>query len=361
MRHGGSIPTSAPDLTTAGAIPADWLDLSTGIAPTPYPFTPPAAHTWTRLPQESALQDLLAAARHAYGAAADLPTIAAPGTQILIQLLPILRPQARVAVVGPTYSEHAICWQRAGADVAETPTLEAAVQLLLGGNANADGKPPVIVVGQPNNPDGRTFPLDELRACAKRLAARGGLLVVDEAFADTAPETSLCPTLATSDDALGIVVLRSFGKFYGLAGVRLGFALGCAASVSHLGEALGPWAVPGPAIAIGCQALRDGAWAHHARARYRTQAAALDDALLRNGLEIVGGTTLYRLCSVPDAHVIAERLKTEGVLVRWWRAYPHWLRFGLPGTGDEMARLSSALAAAMARSAPSPNADAGGQ
>jgi cobalamin biosynthetic protein CobC len=303
-----------------------WLDLSTGINPAPYPIPAIDPAAWHRLPQHDRLRQLLATARDAYGAPVDAPIVAAPGTQILIQLLPRLRPGARVAILGPTYGEHAACWTAEGADVTVVETLDAAAD--------------VVVLVNPNNPDGRIVSPDRLRALADDLAARGGLLVVDEAFADVAVQASI----AAEAGRPGLLILRSFGKFFGLAGVRLGFALGTTAEIDRLARLLGPWAVPGPAIEIGIAALSDRAWQGETRTRLSAEAARLVATLEAHGLQDRGGTDLFRLVEHPDAAAVWDRLGRAGILVRPFPDRPTLLRFGLPGSEAGFARLAEALA-----------------
>ena len=233
--HGG-------DLATAKALfpqaPEPWIDLSTGINPIPYPLPELPLSLWQRLPGKADEAALLAAARAAYRIRPESGLVAAPGTQILIELLPRVMPAAKVAVLGPTYGEHAPAWRKAGATVQEIGDLAEI------GGAN------VVVLVNPNNPDGRIVSQEALIALAGSLAARGGLLVVDEAFTDFAPETSLLPILPE-----GALILRSFGKAYGLAGLRLGFAVGESRFTDALLAMLGPWAVAGPALHVGAVAL----------------------------------------------------------------------------------------------------------
>lgn len=323
--HGG-------DLATAKALfpqaPEPWLDLSTGINPIPYPLPQLPLSLWQRLPGKADEAALLAAARKAYRVRAENGVVAAPGTQILIELLPRLVPAANVAVLGPTYGEHAPAWRKAGANVREIADLAGI------GDAN------VVVLVNPNNPDGRVVPMQVLVALAGALAARAGLLVVDEAFADFAPEVSLLPTLPE-----GALVLRSFGKAYGLAGLRLGFAVGGARFTDALQEMLGPWAVAGPALHVGALALGDADWLSSAGEARATDSRRLDALLAPHG-RVVGGTVLYRLLETPQAPSLFERLGRAGIYVRRFQHDPSHLRFGLPGDEAAWARLAQALAPA---------------
>jgi cobalamin biosynthetic protein CobC len=322
--HGGRIEQARRRFPDA---PNPFIDLSTGINPVPFPLPPLPATAFTRLPEPETLETLQLVAARAYGVADPAMVAAAPGTQVLIDLLPRLWPARQVAVLGPTYAEHAICWTRAGAEVCAITALEDA------------GEASVVVACNPNNPDGRKLSPSELMACADSLVPGHGLLVIDEAFCDFEPSCSLAPALPHP----AIVILRSFGKTYGLAGLRLGFALAGPHRAEVIRAALGPWAVSGPALAIGCAALADAGWLAAARQRLVGDVERLDDCLSHAGLTLIGGTHLFRLAESRSAGVILDRLGRAGILVRGFDYRPDWLRFGLPGSEAEWTRLQAAL------------------
>lgn len=326
MKHGG-------DLTEAiarhGGAPDIWLDLSTGINPRPWPIPIPLPdHAWQRLPSCADEAALIAAARLAYAVPDGAAIVAAAGTQTLIQWLPCLVAPGPVAIVGRTYSEHAIAWRRAGRDVIAIDDL--------------DGMPDHAVhaiVVNPNNPDGRIADLASLARVATKLKKRSGWLVIDEAFADADPAISAVTLCAD----LPVVILRSFGKFYGLAGVRLGFAVGMPDIVGRIAAALGPWACSGPALHIGTAALRDRDWADRTRGALAGQAGQLDDVLVRAGFGIVGGTSLFRLARHPQALKRHEMLARRHIWCRSFDWADDLLRFGLPPDDYGFARLAAAL------------------
>lgn len=331
----GSVTNSTPahggNLTRAAAQfgqPADgWLDLSTGINPVPYPNVSLSPDSLNQLPSEGALDQLLAAARRSYGIHTRAALCAAPGTQALIEILPTLRPAARVGIVSPTYGEHAHVWRRAGHTVLEIDSP--------GDVSDMD----VVVVTNPNNPDGRLSDPASLGALSDRLAGAGGWLVVDEAFADVTPHISLAPQA----NRPGLIILRSFGKFFGLAGLRLGFATGPDALVEKLRTRLGPWSVSGPALEIGSRALNDRPWIAATRAALAEQRDQLDRLLQTTGFTVLGGTDLFRLTAHTEGPGIYERLGRSGILVRAFPDHPDWLRFGLPGGEANFERLAKAL------------------
>jgi cobalamin biosynthetic protein CobC len=324
--HGGNLDEISRRYPGA---PKPWIHLSTGINPIPYHVPPPSANAWSRLPTKADEHALLVAAVARYDVHDHAAIVAAPGTQALLQILPRLRKSGTVAVLGPTYQEHALCWRRCGHRVQLVDEVAAL--------AHAD----VAVVVNPNNPTGRLLSRESLAALAAKLAQRSGLLVVDEAFADVLPvDVSLAPALPPST-----LVLRSFGKVYGLAGLRLGFAIAAPDLIDRLRDELGPWAVSGPALAIGTTALADNDWLRGARERFAADSRRLDHLLVTAGCRIIGGTPLFLLAERADAQALADRLARHGIHVRRFPYSATWLRFGLPGCEADWQRLEAALAA----------------
>jgi cobalamin biosynthesis protein CobC len=324
--HGGDL-AAARRLFPDAAEP--FLDLSTGINPNPYPLPPLAEEIFARLPDAAALEHLAAVAATAYGAPSVASVVAAPGTQILLPLVAGLARPGHAMILVPTYSEHARAAALVGHKVSEVRDLAAV------------GDAALVILTNPNNPDGRLFARNDLIAHAKALHTRGGLLVVDEAFMDVAPPGA---SLAGDIGRGNIVVLRSFGKFFGLAGLRLGFALAAPPLAARLAALLGPWAVSGPAITIGAKALADQAWIETTRRKLASAAARLDAILSGAGLETIGGTALFRLARTRDANALFQHLGRAGILTRVFPDHAAWLRFGLPAAEPDWQRLEIAMA-----------------
>jgi cobalamin biosynthetic protein CobC len=323
--HGGNLFAARKAYPQA---PESWLDLSSGINPYAYPFAHPLMESFTRLPQPEELRALEAAAATAYRAPVAAEVVAAPGTQAIINWLPRLLPARRVGILGVTYYEHARSWANGGAELTVVEELS--------GLEDKD----IAVVVNPNNPDGRLIAAADLHALAAVLCKHGGLLIIDEAFMDfLEPGASAVPDTAGSV----VVVLRSFGKSYGLPGLRLGFAIAPKLVAEKLRAALGPWPVSGAAIAIGSTALTDSEWLAATRARLHADARALDIILAAAGFASAGGTLLFRLVRHEDAQGWFERLAKAGILVRRFEARPAWLRFGIPGSDAARMRLYAAL------------------
>jgi cobalamin biosynthetic protein CobC len=275
------------------------------------------------------VHDLAGVAASAYGAPSAANVAAAPGTQILLPRVASLVRPGEALVLGPTYAEHGRAATIAGHAVTEVDDF--------GALAGAD----LAIVVNPNNPDGRIVERRKLLELAGKLRARGGLLVVDEAFMDVGP---LGESLAGDVGRGGIVVLRSFGKFFGLAGLRLGFALADALTVERLEAQFGPWAVAGPALEYGIRALADSGWQAGMRGRLAEDAARLDALFGRFGIPVAGGTTLFRFIRLADAAGLFSVLGERGVLLRHFSGRPDVLRAGLPGEGEDWQRLEAALA-----------------
>jgi cobalamin biosynthesis protein CobC len=316
--HGGNLDVARARF--GGAL-ADWIDLSTGVNRQPYPVPQLPVHHWHALPSRAEIESLHEAARQAYCTTA--PLLAAAGAQAAIQMLPRLAPPGSAKILAPTYGEFGHVLRGAGWVVECVSDLDAL--------ARAD----LAIVVNPNNPDGQRHDPGALLA----LASRVGRLVIDESFADTTSEWSLAPRAGRP----GLLILRSFGKFYGLAGLRLGFVLGSEADVAALASFCGPWPVSGIAIEIGRLALSDRVWANATRLRLFRDTARLDELAQAAGWQLVGGTPLFRLYDAGDGLLAQERLARAQIWSRVFRDRPSWLRLGLPGDETEWQRLAAAL------------------
>jgi cobalamin biosynthesis protein CobC len=316
--HGGNLDVA---MRRFGGRAEDWIDLSTGINRRAYPVGALTPRDFCTLPSRAEVESLHEAARQAYATTA--PVLALAGAQAAVQLLPRLAQGGRARILGPTYNEFAPCLIAAGWHVEEVGDLDAL--------AGAD----LAIVVNPNNPDGRRH--DAIALLAQRLLVNR--LVIDESFVDAVPDLSL----AAEARREGFLILRSFGKFYGLAGLRLGFVLGPEADVATLAAMAGPWPVSGPAIAIGRRALLDRDWSIATRTRLARETLRLDALADAAGWPLVGGTPLFRLYDVGHANAAQERLARAQIWSRIFGDKPGWLRLGLPGSEAEWARLADAL------------------
>lgn len=297
--HGGGLDAA---IIRFGGTRIGWIDLSTGINPHPFPHGGLPADAWTALPDKTAQTRLIDAARAFWQVPDDADILAAPGASALIAQTPHLAAKGAVRIPGPTYNEHAAAFEAQRWQVTN------------------EGPGTAQVVVHPNNPDGRLWTAETLPCPAATLT------IIDESFCDVAPAQSL---MALADEP-GKVILKSFGKFWGLAGLRLGFAIGDPALIARLRDALGPWAVSGPALHLGAAALEDTHWARQTRERLAEDAAHLDALMQIAGARVLGGTTLFRLYKVDDATTWQHRLAKHRIWSRTFPYNPQWLRLGVP-------------------------------
>lgn len=322
--HGGRLNQAAREW---GIAPEHWLDLSTGINPKPWPVPEIPVAVWQRLPEEDdGLENM---ARQWAGAPSHVGCLPVAGSQAAIQALPRLRRPGRIGVPRPAYSEHEQWWRDARHEVVPFTTLPQGDEL-----AGLDA----LVWINPNNPTATLLSREELMACHRELAARDGWLVVDEAFMDADPTESLLPETGRE----GLVVLRSLGKFFGLAGLRAGLMFGPEALCNQLCTRLGPWAISHPARYLMARALEDVSWQRDAAERLQHQSRRLVGLLRESGVEPAGSTSLFVYCPHRAAQAIADKLASQAVLVRRFEE-PAALRFGLPGSEAQWQQLEQAL------------------
>lgn len=329
LPHGGALDRVSARFPAA---PLPWIDLSTGINPWPWPADSVDLASIHRLPTREAMDRCRLAMARAFASPASALTLV-PGTEVAIRLLPSVLAAHRVVLLSPSYGDHAAAWGAAGVERIATADPLGYINDATAGDAD------IVVLCNPNNPDGRCFEAQVLSQARERLARRGGWLIVDEAYADLEPARSLA-ALAGSP---GLVILRSTGKFFGLPGLRLGAVLGPPALAAALERLLGVWRISGPALAIGARAYADSNWQQTVRARLAAARARLDAVLAGGKRRVAGGTDLFRYVELGEAHATWRRLCEHGIYTRrfaWTRSH---LRVGLPGTPEAEARLANAL------------------
>lgn len=322
LEHGGGLRRAAADF---GIPLAQWLDLSTGLNPHSWPIPEVPQSCWQRLPEEE--DDLIPAAESYYGS---VPLLAVSGSQVAIQLLPRLRQPSRVGVFHPAYAEHVWNWRQAGHEV-------VVLDFASFNEAQLDDLDVLLIVN-PNNPTGHRWETRELLGFRQCLADRGGWLLVDEAFMDVTPEHSILPQCGET----GLIVLRSVGKFFGLAGLRLGFVAAWPELLERLRQQLGPWHINHPARWLTAQALRDQVWQQQTRRRLMADGERLSSMLEGAGLMPVSGTALFSYWRDERAHQVYKQMAQLGILVRYFDQ-PRALRFGLPRDESDWQRLQQTL------------------
>ncbi|GGB98078.1 threonine-phosphate decarboxylase [Marinobacterium zhoushanense] len=325
LEHGGGLNAAAERYR----IPrSQWLDLSTGINPQGWPVPAIPGEVFARLPEADDELEMAAAAY--YGSDQLLPLA---GSQQAIQLLPRLRKalcgSARVGVLTPGYAEHRHHWQLHGHRVLGLSVLQIEIQL-----PQLD----VLVLINPCNPSSCSFPREQLERWHRQLAARGGWLVVDEAFIDATQEQSLIGPVIPE----GLIILRSLGKFFGLAGLRVGFLFADAELREAVANEMGPWALAHPSRWLATRALLDRQWQRQAQASLHHQQRRLVQLLQQYFAQPVRSTSLFAWVATEQAGAIQQRLALGAVLVRRFDD-PPGLRFGLPGTEAQWRQLERVL------------------
>ncbi len=322
--HGGGITEAA---AVFGGRPEDWLDLSTGINPNPVALPDIPIHAWHRLPDRHLVDSARNAAARYYRSGDILP-LPVPGTQSVIQLLPrLVAPSRRIAIFAPTYGEYARVFSAAGFRVDEISAPD---------QVTPDHGLAIVV--NPNNPTGRAYPHADLVGMAQRMKANDGLLLVDEAFCDTQPNLSVVPSAIDHDN---LIVFRSFGKFFGLAGLRLGFVVAAEPVLSAFQEWLGPWSVSGPAL-VAATALMGGD-TQAVQSGISERRTGLDVVLRQAGLKVIGGAALFVLVEHERASDLHHHLCRAHILTRKFSYAPLWLRIGLAPDAAGDTRLADAL------------------
>ena len=308
---------------------SNWIDLSTGINPRPYPVPDLNPSLWHKLPAQDLHQKLIDVAVKYYHAPSPHHLLAASGSALLIQLLPALFEGEAVSIVSPTYGDHAAAWARGC----------GACSLIESADDHSEG---ILVLTNPNNPDGRRYSARELEALAEKQTRAGSWLIVDEAFADLiSGEKS---TTALVDD-FNVIILKSIGKFFGLAGARLGFLVAPPAIIQKMETQLGSWPVSGPALEIGFQALSNVQWQNETRDFLKRQTEAVLAVFKQAQLPIVGGTDLFTLVDQSAKPTLFKELLRAQIYVRSFDYSENWLRIGLPANDDELARLKTVVTA----------------
>ena len=322
LEHGGRLRCAAEDY---GTPLADWLDLSTGINPDCYPVPPLDAQCWNRLPEEN--DGLEAAAAAYYG---NERLLVLPGSQAAIQSLPALFSPVVVACLSPLYEEHPQAWERCGHKLRRLPNLQRMLAAMT----------PNVLLCNPNNPTAQSLPRQALLDAAQQLRKRGGWLIVDEAFGDAEPENCIA-SVAGSDDAPNLIVLRSLGKFFGLAGARVGFVFGAPDKLDRLREVLGPWPVSHPSRFVAKRALEDFAWQMAARKQLADDSQRLAELLAPLGE--VSRTALFCTVKTTQTNQLVEYFARRAILTRHYDS-TDLLRFGLPANEAQWQGLKAALA-----------------
>ncbi len=320
--HGGQLQAASQHYN----IPLEnWLDLSTGISPFAYPLPPVPVKCWQRLPETN--DGLEVAAENYYGSPFLLPV---SGSQEAIQQLPYLFPIGqRVGIIKPAYHSHQQAWQRAGHHVMGLTSSEIEQKI-----SEID----VLIIVNPTNPTAELFSPDTVMNWYKQLINNKGYLIIDEAFMDATPEQSVI----SKEPKPGLIVLRSIGKFFGLAGVRLGFVWAENEILEQLASKQDDWSVSHPARWAGALALGDTTWQQQQQRRLLISSKRLKTVLETKFKTCVFHAALFAYFKGDQAQSYHRKLAENGVLIRLFEQ-PLALRFGLPASNEQWQCLEGAL------------------
>lgn len=300
-------------------------DLSTAISPIAYQMALPDSNAYQALPMAEDMAQLYAAARQYYKVPETAAICGGAGSQSLLSALPHLMAPRQVWCPEPTYNEHRYRWEKAGHKVS--------------GAAKCPKEARVIILVQPNNPTGRVWQHYEIAAYLSQMRACEGLLIIDEAFADVMPEISACAHTGEAP----LVILRSLGKFFGLAGLRVGFAIGAEGLIDRLADEIGPWPVSQPAMVVAKSALTDTRWQKAHLERLRAKAADMVAILAEAGFTITGHTPLFVTLSDHRIPAFHDYLARHGFWTRIYRSDPTMMRVGLLPDGPKQTEFETVL------------------
>jgi cobalamin biosynthetic protein CobC len=338
LLHGGQLQQVAKQFNIP---PSDWIDVSTGIAPISYPIPDIPLSVWQQLPQQN--PELIAAAQQYYQCSQLMIT---NGSQAIIKALPSLYRQSNVNsqnVYLPErgYKEHAQAWKNAHYNLHFYQDNLPELSDILPNS--------VLVIINPNNPTGIFYNAQTINKYQQQLAHLNGLLVIDEAFIDVMSDTTLENQSYGSQAANQkenqrendhCLVLRSFGKFFGLAGIRIGFLVASSSWCQAFKELLGPWQVNGPAQLIAQHALQDTSWQTTQRGTLKRlrkmQEGMLKQAFPQTILQTINGCDLFLTLSFHQqdtAKKLYMLLCQQGVYCRL-ADEQDTLRFGLTTEGS---------------------------
>jgi len=310
LEHGGKLDHH---LDLYGGDRSDWIDLSTGINNSPYPIPKIPKWVWECLPDERLNENFKDAARDFWKVPKSAEITTANGTSPIISILPSIFRRGNIDIYHPTYNEYKAAFTKSGWKISKN-------------NASAR------VLVNPNNPDGKYWSSTDILSNDK-------LTIVDESFCDLTPEKSLIKF----SDQPGVVVLKSFGKFWGLAGLRLGCAIAAPKTLKKLQSMLGPWPASGPALFIGVKALNDKNWANNNVKKLDNLASKFDDILLKNSIHIMGGTSLFRLIKIKNAEKMKNYFAQNHILIRTFSYSNEIARIGIPKNEKQRLKIETIL------------------
>ena len=308
--HGGDIDNA---IKKYGGNKDDWIDLSTGINPNHYPYKLINIRELQNLPYKNDIDNLNKLAKKYFQTTACVRAVS--GAQGGINILPFLLPNKTVSILSPTYNEYQNVFSN---------SLKKIINVK---NLSELKKSQIAIICNPNNPDGKLYSNDNLLKISKSVE----YLIIDESFIDQYPRKSLSHKL---DDQTNILILRSFGKFFGLAGIRLGFLISNKEIDKKIQFLIGNWPISNVAINVASKALIDHVWIMNTISFLKEGSYFLDCLASEINWKVVGGTNLYRLYETPNAHDAQNKLANFKIWSRRFSYSKKWIRLGIPRKKD---------------------------
>lgn len=250
------------------------------------------------------------------------------GSTELIHLLPEALQLRHLLVIGPTFSEYAHAMERFGGRVSMVlaeradgyaPPLARAIEAMRVNKAKPKGAAPIdaVVLCNPNSPTGQACSVQEVKHLARIVQRRRIRLILDETFADYCEERSILPMTNKIENA---IVLRSFTKFFGLPGLRIGYLVTKADIAQRIRARQLPWSVNALAQEAALAALSDGRHARRSRSFMVRERARFHTRLRQvSGCVAFPSLANFLLMELPigrQARTVTAALHRQGILVR---------------------------------------------
>ena len=317
IHHGGDIDLA---IKKYGGEREDWIDLSTGINGTSYPWQQSIKFELRNLPSNKLLVNLERAASAAYKVAENTETAAVSGAQQIISLLPIcLKSYNSVAILGPTYNEYEKAFKSSGI---KAQTVSEVSKL-----SSSD----IAIIVNPNNPTGKVIAEEILDDLSKKVR----ILIIDESF-----KTFSSRRIQKFEN---VIQINSLGKFFGLAGVRLGFVSGPSDFIKSVRRMLGPWPISSIAAEIGTIALNDNTWISEMEKILLEGSNVLHKACSTKNWKLVGKTNLFHTYATSSSLEVEKQFAAHYIWIRTFDYSETWVRLGIPTSKYEWTRVRQAL------------------
>ena len=326
-KHGGDL----SDAVRVNRKIKKWIDLSTGINPNAYNDFNIDKTVYSHLPSGNQLAELMSIARGYYNLNQEIKICAYQGAQGVINILPNIvnkNIHDTIQILTPTYTEHYRVWNDHGFKIRLVTNIENEL----------DPSIPFVLVN-PNNPDGKLFQPKYLEELWERIRKAGGFLILDESFMDGTPDMSF----RFDNCRDNVIVIRSFGKFFGLPGLRLGFVYGDNHYINKVSSLVGPWPISSSSLLIARKAMLDTVWISATITDLKMKSTALSNFLHDQKLKTVGDCYFFKTIELDNASQMHKALANHGIWTRIFNYNQKWLRMGLTKNKFEFEYLANTI------------------